>query len=140
MKYVLLALSLVALFAACNKKKSSSEPASIILQEKTWRMTAYFNDGEDKLVNFTGFAFTFNADQSISAVKNGVVEHGIWRDSVTNDSLKAEALFMQFGETKPIKDLNANWEVVAKDKENVHLRKRDNAKTPYDEIYFKINK
>lgn len=142
MNRLLFLLPLLAFFASCSKKKDTSDPASIILQEKTWRMTTYFDDGIDHLSNFTGYAFTFNADNTISAVKNGVTEHGIWKDSVIidGDSVKVEALYMRFADTKPFKDLTANWEVVSKDKENVHLRKQDNPKTPYDEIYFKINK
>ncbi|RQO31018.1 hypothetical protein DBR32_09935 [Taibaiella sp. KBW10] len=131
-------------FMACNKNegKPTSESVGKVLQQKTWRMTIYFDDGNDKLTNYTGYAFTFSANNSVMAVRNFVTKYGSWKDSMITDTVtktKVASFYMDFGNEKPFRDLNKNWEIVTKDTKSIHLRQKDKPVNPYDEIYFNLN-
>lgn len=129
---------------ACNKDKGKATSDSVgkVLQQKTWRMTLYFDNGDDKLTNYTGYAFTFSANNTVTAVRNFVTKTGVWKDTVWTDTvtkITAPSFYMDFGNDKPFRDLNKNWEIVSKDTKSIHLRQKDKPKDHYDEIYFNLN-
>lgn len=129
---------------ACKKVdgESTSEPVGKIMQKDTWRMTGYYDDGVDRLANFTGYAFTFNENGTVSAIKDGEVFNGSWAGTQVfslADSSQVEGFKFEFENKRPFNNLNKNWEVIEKTTKQVHLRVQDLAKGPYDDVFLRIN-
>lgn len=129
---------------ACNKNegKPTSDNVGKILQQKTWRMTIYFDNGNDKLANYTGYAFKFYNDNTVMAVRNDVYKYGTWKDSTITDTVSnttSNSFYMNFGNDQPFRDLNKNWEIVNKTTKTVQLRLKDRPTDAYDEVYFNLN-
>jgi hypothetical protein len=142
----LLVITTLAMIGLSACKKVDGEPteqeAGIIMQKDSWRMTGYYDDGVDKLVNFTGYAFYFNADGTVRAFRNGTEHMGTWATTQVYsiaDSVLTEGLKLQFDNTRPVSFLNKSWEVIEKTTKKVHLRTQDVAKGPYDDVFFNIN-
>lgn len=134
----------VSALTACNKNegKATSDNVGKVLQQKTWRMTIYFDNGNDKLSNYTGYAFKFYQDGKVEAVRNDVYKYGTWKDTVYTDTVSktdVTSFKMDFGNDNPFRDLNKNWEVVSKTTKTVHLRMKDRPVDAYDEVYFNLN-
>lgn len=143
-KTLFLLMLSAGLFTACNKNegKPTSDNAGKVLQQKTWRMTIYFDNGNDKLATYTGYAFKFSDNGTVEAVRNDVHKYGTWKDTVFNDTVtnsQVSSLLLNFGDDRPFRDLNKNWEVVSKTTKTVHLRMKDRPTDAYDEIYFNLN-
>ena len=134
----------VSALTACTKNegKATSDSVGKVLQQKTWRMTIYFDNGDDKLSNYTGYAFKFTNDGKVEAVRNDVYKYGTWKDTVMMDTVSntpVTSFKMDFGTDRPFRDLNKNWEIVSKTTKMVHLRLKDRPVDAYDEIYFNLN-
>ena len=142
MKKLILAVLGILLFAtACNKMdgKSTGEPAGKVLQNKTWRMTGYYEEEVDRLIYFTGYAFTFKDDGSIFAKRDSVEVYGSYKDTLYQDTLAVPSLKLDFGAGRPFDKINRNWQVVSKTTKEIHLRMKDRLSDPYSHIFFRIN-
>ena len=141
-KLIILALGATFLAVSCQKVdgESTDKKAGEILQQKNWRMTGYYDDGNDRLVNFTGYSFTFNADGTVVAICNDERFEGTWKDTTYTDTLMTTAsLKLQFGNGRPFNSLNKNWMVIEKTTKTLHLRYQDFPKSPYDDVFLRIN-
>lgn len=140
---VLVTIALIGL-NACKKVEgeSTDQEAGVIMQKDSWRMTGYYDDGVDKLVNFTGYAFYFNADGTVRAFRNGTEHFGTWTTTqvyALGDSTLVEGMKLQFENVRPVSFLNKTWEVISKTTKRVQLRTQDVAKGPFDDVFFNIN-
>src|SRR5690606_23630411 len=100
-KVFAIALGFLLYGTACTKVDgtSTSEPAGQVMQQKTWRMTGFYDDGVDRLANFTGFAFTFHENGTVTAYKNGDEYVGTWATTTTRaiaDSSEVEGIRFTF--------------------------------------------
>ncbi|OJV54860.1 MAG: hypothetical protein BGO31_16065 [Bacteroidetes bacterium 43-16] len=141
-KITTLALGVAFAAVSCQKVdgESTDKKAGEILQQKNWRMTGYYDDGNDRLVSFTGYSFTFNNDGTVHAIRDGVVFNGSWKDTMYTDTVGSTAsLKLQFDNTRPFNGLNKNWMVIEKTTKTLHLRYQDFPKGPYDDVFLRIN-
>lgn len=140
-----IAFGLIFLATGCSKVdgESTNDAAGVVMQQKTWRMTGYYDDGVDRLANFTGYAFTFRENGEVLAYRDGREFKGIWATTTTRsfaDSSEVEGLTFQFDNERPFNSLNKTWEVMKKTTKTVHLRYQDLPKEPvYDDIFLRIN-
>lgn len=144
-KIVAIALSAIFFATACSKVDgdATNDTAGVVMQKDTWRMTGYYDDGVDRLANFTGFAFTFKENGEVLAYRDGKEYLGAWQTTTTRsiaDSSEVEGLKFTFDNVRPVNSLNKNWEVIQKTTKTVHLRFQDLPKEPiYDDIFLRIN-
>lgn len=141
-KLIILALGAAFMAVGCQKVdgESTDKKAGEILQQKNWRMTGYYDDGNDKLVSFTGYSFTFNADGTVRAIRDGKELVGTWKDTTYTDTVNTSpSLKLQFDNVRPFNSLNKNWIVFEKTTKTLHLRYQDFPKGPYDDVFLRIN-
>jgi len=79
------------------------------LGQGIWRVT-YFFDQEDETSDFDGYTFTFNNDNVAIATKNSLSVPGSW--DTENSSHGETKLYLDFGTTSPLEELNEDWVVV----------------------------
>lgn len=146
MKYLSLSACFGMLMSiSCSKVDgvTSSESADKLLQKQTWRITGFYDDGYDRTADFTGYAFTFSDNGTLTLHKNGIYYTGAWvmtTTTSTTDSTEVEAIRFEFEDTRPVIQLNKTWEVMSKTTKTVHLRYQDNPlEKVYDDIFFRIN-
>lgn len=116
---IILTLFVLAL-SACKKDNNSSTTSTIsnIVQQGSWRITLYNDNGTDKTNHFTGYAFTFNSNGTLLAVKSSSTVNGTW-NSGNDDS--QNKLYLNFGGTVPFVELNNDWHLIEKTTRKIRL-------------------
>jgi hypothetical protein len=104
---------------SCTKSENSIViDTSSTIQQGQWKVTLYNDSGTDETHHFTGFAFTFNANGSVTAVKNTTTVNGTWatrRDSGQNK------FDLNFGNTVPFDELNDDWKILENTSNRIRL-------------------
>ena len=86
------------------------------LTSGTWYITYYF-DEYDETGNFSGYAFTFNLDNTAQADNGSNVVPGTWG---TNSDLTYVDL--NFGTTVPFNELYASWDIIEISSEEIRFK------------------
>lgn len=90
---------------SCKKDDNSSSTNTNvpnIINQGTWRVTLYNDDGTDELYHFTGYSFTFSSG-NITATKSGNSVTGTYSTGIDDSKNK---LYLDFGATVPFDELN----------------------------------
>ncbi len=111
----LLSLTLVCLFAigsSCNKNETTAIGNSQIgqfLQEGNWRISYFVISKSDRTSQFNGYVFTFNINNTVSAMQGGTASaNGTWSIS-QNKNNGGEFLVLNFGNQFFFQELNGEW-------------------------------
>jgi hypothetical protein len=109
-KYALL-LFLVFNFA-CNKKEINANNNSQIssnIQQGKWKISYFLISKSDKTSDFNGYIFTFNLDNTVTAMQGGNGSaNGTW-SIVQNTNSGGERLVLNFGNQFYFQQLNGEW-------------------------------
>lgn len=73
-----------------------------------WVITNFKQSGNDITSNFDGYKFQYYSNETVDAIKNGVVEKkGTWKGDINNMSISA-----QFDNVSaPLTLINGNWHI-----------------------------
>jgi hypothetical protein len=99
-------------FLACKKSASAgtvdaSSNTSSIVQQGTWKVTLFNENGNDKTSLFSGYNFTFSSG-AITATKASLNISGTY-SNLMNDS--QNKMIIDFGNSSPLDELNKDWHV-----------------------------
>ena len=72
-----IALFLVTL-TSCNKSKTQNNIQDDI-QQGTWVVSSYIDNGNDETIDFTAFRFTFNQDGSLQVMDLLSLDNNVFR-------------------------------------------------------------
>jgi hypothetical protein len=86
------------------------------LTSGSWYITYYF-DEYDETGNFSGYAFTFNTDNTAQASNGSNVVPGTW--GVNSDLTYVD---MDFGNTVPFNELYASWDIIEISSEEIRFK------------------
>jgi hypothetical protein len=108
-----LAVALIVVVTACSK--TSPKKVENVLTEGTWKISYLSDDGEDETYYFTGYAFEFEKDNTVSATGNSTVVNGTWKLEKTSgdDNKKHSELTMDFPVVLNFDELNDDWHVIS---------------------------
>ena len=102
-------------------------PSSVIniVNNGTWKVTYYFENNQIKTSTFSGYNFTFGANNLLTA-NNGTNNYtGIWSvtDSNSNDDNPSD-LHFNIGFTTPaqFQELTDDWDIIEKSATEIKLR------------------
>jgi hypothetical protein len=84
-----------------------------------WIVTLYQEDATVKTTKFSGYTFTFNASNKITAVKGGIATDGKW--GTANDSSKKK-LYINFATGKPLSELTEDWVILEETTSKLRLQ------------------
>ena len=92
-----------------NESTSEDSHVKASLAQGSWRIT-YFFDKAEETSNFSGYNLTFDDNGTTVATKNTTTVNGSW--STENSSNGTLKLFMDFGATSPLDELNEYWRIL----------------------------
>jgi len=90
----------------------------------TWRITNYVDSGVNETTNFTGYNFTFAANNVLTAVGNGLTTSGTWSvsDSNSNDDTLNDLDFnIAFTSPANFVDLTNDWAIFSRTGTKIQL-------------------
>ena len=107
---------------SCKKSSTNpiipSNPISTIVQQGSWRITLYNDNGTDETSNFTGYSFKFNSNGTITATKGGSTVNGTWSKGTDDSQPK---LYLNFGATNPFDSLTSDWRITSQNTSKIVL-------------------
>jgi len=107
-----------------------------ILNEGTWLIANFTDDGENYTSEYNDFIFDFKEDFSVTATKGEDVVNGTWL--VINDEGKLK-LELDFGEIIPFDELNDDWLVVEIENLRVEVNDLDDDGNEESNLVFERN-
>jgi hypothetical protein len=88
-----------------------------IVNNGTWRITYYYDTDTDETTNFTGYNFTFGANNVLTASNGTTTYSGAWSvtDSNSNDDSISDLDFnLAFSSPAEFLELSDDWEIIEK--------------------------
>ena len=150
-----IAISLIA----CSKDESntavddngtSAEEVALMAQSGTWRITYFWDKDKDETDHFAGFAFTFNVNGTLIAVKGNTTVNGTW--SVIDDSGNSSSdddgnstddddfnILFSVPRSSDFDDLNDDWDIISANANKIELTDVSGGNGGVDFLTFEKN-
>jgi hypothetical protein len=109
LKYAL--LFFLVCIISCNKREVTGNNSTISLniQQGQWKISYFLISKSDKTSDFGGYIFTFNIDNTVTAMQGGSGSaNGTW-SIVQNINSGGERLVLNFGNQFFFQQLNGEW-------------------------------
>lgn len=121
MKALVFALLAVVFLGGCQRDDAASSPQALrsLLLSGPWTISAFSQDGNDRLYYFGGYTFTFASAGTVTANKAGATALGNW--TFTTQSSKSILNFQNFS-ASPFDELNYNWETLEANSGTIRLQ------------------
>jgi hypothetical protein len=115
--------------STCSKDDSSSSSnnqtqVTTTVTSGTWKITLYNDSGTVKTSNFTGYNFTFGANNSLTASNSTNNYTGTWSvtDSNSNDDSLSDLDFnIIFASPANFQDLSDDWDIISRTDTKIQL-------------------
>lgn len=108
MRYIVLILAVLLLAGGCKKQVEQVQMDALmnLITNGQWKVTYFKRASEDVTGQFAPYSFQFKKNETVDAIKNGVVEKtGTWQGSALEKTIKSS-----FGNvTEPLSLLNGTW-------------------------------
>jgi hypothetical protein len=120
---------LLNIASTCSKDDSSSSSnnqaqVTTTVTSGTWKITLYNDSGTVKTSNFTGYNFTFGANNSLTASNSTNNYTGTWSvtDSNSNDDSLSDLDFnIIFASPANFQDLSDDWDILSRTDTKIQL-------------------
>jgi hypothetical protein len=132
--YTVLMATLV--LAACKRDSAlTPENAERILEQGTWRITLFMEEGNNETSDFNGYAFTFNEDGSVDAIGSGGAVEGTWSTEKDDGDLK---LYLNF--TDPLlSEIADDWHILSQSDAKLEMEDVSGGDGGTDELVLEKN-
>lgn len=120
----------------CNTNSGSGGNQNFvsILTNGTWHVSYYFDDSDETL-NYKGYNFTFNSNETVTVVKEKNTIPGNWSTFVNN----SQDIFLLKFEDSKLDDLEDDWKISEFTTTNVRLKNKSSSDGTTDYLYFTKN-
>lgn len=130
---LMLSFSLMSSTCSSDDDINSNNNAEIIqqiemlVQSDTWIITNYVDSGVDKTNNFSGYSFSFGADNSLTANSSSNSITGTWSitdsSNSNDDSYSSEDIDFNIYFISPsnFNELSEDWEIVTRTTTKIEL-------------------
>ena len=117
-------LFIVTIFSSCSDEDDSTVNNSVdptpvinIVNNGTWRVTLYEDSGVDETSNFTGYNFSFDAGNVLTATNGTNTYSGTWSvtsDNSNDDSPSNDLDFnIAFSAPANFAELTEDWNIIS---------------------------
>jgi len=120
---ILVSISMVFLFSCSRDGNNNVQPnaaVSNVIQQGSWLVSNYSNDGNDRLFLFGGYRFQFGSNGSLTATKGTASAIGTWS---TGQSAGVSFIFFDFESTPSFNQLNGNWPTISVNSGQIKLKR-----------------
>ncbi len=135
--------SLSVLLISCGKDDTTSTTATIstaaIISTATsgnWRITYYYDTDHEETTNYSGYVFTFSANNVVTAVKNGQTVSGTWGTRIDDSKTKLD---LNFTTPTVFVELSDDWHVIERTDTKVKLQDVSGGNGGTDYLTFEKN-
>ncbi|MFT3679663.1 MAG: hypothetical protein QM791_05295 [Ferruginibacter sp.] len=134
-------LSLLAI-VSCSKEDNTNNNDTGVnavtqnISAGNWRITMFWEEDHYETANFSGFAFVFKTDNTVSAAKDATTINGNW--SAGTDDSKTK-LNLSFITPESFTELNEDWEVLESTSARVRLLHVSGGDGSRDSLIFEKN-
>lgn len=120
--FSILFLNVAGMCSDENERPSTVRVNNLIAlaSQGTWRITSFINNETNKTSNFTGYNFTFGANNLLTAVNNSITVPGYWL--VFNSNNNVLTFTTTFDSPVNFADLNYDWEVASSTATTIKLQ------------------
>lgn len=106
------------------------------VQNGTWRLTNFQDNGVDKTADFTGYNFTFNDDNTVSASNGTNTYNGVWTvvaddDDDDNNPNNNPDFNLTFGAPATFAELSEDWDPIERTGNKIRFQDDDDDGTDY---------
>jgi hypothetical protein len=115
------------------------------ITNQTWRVTSFTEDGIDHTSDFTGYNFTFDDNNTVSATNGTNTYSGIWTitedddDSDDNVDSSNPDFYIMFAEPETFTELTEDWDPIERTGNKVRLRHVSGGDGGTDYLTFERN-
>lgn len=121
--FFLVVLGTSVLLGSCNKVSSKSVEKTI--EDGTWSISYFAEDGNVETSDFAGYTFDFSSDGTVAATNGTTTISGTWsvtKDSSNDDSSSDVDFNLSFPATNNFDDLNDDWDIVTQNDNTLELK------------------
>lgn len=118
MKKISVSIGIVLLATLSSCKKDSPRKVENMLEEGTWKITLFSEDGEDYTVGYEGDTFTFNANGTVDVTHASTSFSGTWATSKDDDHTE---LVLTFTNPAELQELSDDWDLIEKTDTSIKL-------------------
>lgn len=120
----------------CNTNAGSGGNQNFvsILTNGTWHVSYYFDDSDETL-NYKGYNFTFNSNETVTVVKEKNTIAGNWSTFVNNSQ---DIFLLKFDDSK-LEELEEDWKITEFTTKKVRLTNKSSSDGVTDHLYFTKN-
>jgi hypothetical protein len=138
-KLINIAAAIILIFTVSSCKKDDNSIASQsaaltqTIQQGTWRVSYYNDNGTDETSTYSGYTFQFNSNGTVVATKAAITVNGTWTNGNDNSTVK---LYLDFGTVNPFDELNDDWHVTQRSSTIIKLEDVSGGGSPTDYLTF----
>ena len=118
------------------KKNADTTPSSTLnstILQGQWRISFFDDSGNIETNHFTGYAFQFHSNGTVTATNGSQTVNGVWTQG--NDNSQAK-LLLNFGNNVPFDDLNEDWHVLVQNANQIMLQHVSGGNGGTDNLHF----
>ncbi len=130
---ILMVIGTISTSCSSNDDNQAAPSVSSSISQGTWKITYFVDSGTDETGNFSGYAFQFNSNGTVSATRGGTTVNGTWSDG--NDNSRSK-LVLNFGSTPEFDELNEDWDVTMQNSTVIKLQHVSGGNGGTDILYF----
>lgn len=126
--------------SSCNKVSNKSVEKAI--EEGTWKISYYAEDGSNQTSDFTGYTFNFTSDGNVTATNGFSTIVGTWsvsKDNSNDDSSSDVDFNLVFPATNNFDELNDDWDIVTQNDNTLELKDISGGNGGIDLLTFSKN-
>ena len=137
-------LAAAAILASCSDDDNGNNNNGNITQQElsntvkngSWRVTNFQEDGIDHTSDFTGYNFTFNDDNTVTATNGTNTYNGVWTvtadDDSDDDNPNSNPDFnLMFGAPASFAELSEDWDPIERTGNKIRLQDDNDDATDY---------
>jgi len=136
-KFIALALLTMSTVVSCKKdEKISPSNSSAVLQDATWKVTLFSEDGVNETNYFTGYSFDFQDGGIVKATSGSNTVNGTW---VTREDSGKTKLDLNFDYINNFDELDEDWEILSQNSTKMELKHVSGGDGSIDLLTFEKN-
>lgn len=140
MKKILWAPVLLAVIVTgCQNKTSTNvtpsgnnSTVSETVTSGKWSVSYFYDNDKDETSDYSGYAFEFRSDKTLTATRNSVTTSGSWNET-TDDGLPRLVIMLNTTDEK-LTELNDDW--VIESKTDKQLKLKDDNPDRNEQLHF----
>lgn len=143
MKTTILIFAIISIFAftSCEDDSNNTNvgtPTDVnnTVQTGEWVITYFYDTDSEETSNYSGYAFTFNEDGTLTAIKSSTTVTGTWSTGTDDSTTK---MIISFASPDMFEELSDDWHVIERTSTKIRLEDVSGGDGGTDYLTFEKN-